>query len=150
MVDVSWVTPQIAVGRAFLDEDVYCLKNLGIDAIVDVRSEYCDNKELIEKLGLEFLHVDIDDGYIPSLEQLRKIFNFVEPLLDRKKKIFIHCQNGYGRSPLVVAAILAKRGCTISEAVSLLEEKYPKASFSLNQQNFIYIELKNFLAKGKD
>jgi dual specificity MAP kinase phosphatase len=145
MIDISWINEQIAVGRAFPNTDIPSIKNIGIDAIVDVRSECCDNKEVIEKFGLQFLHVEIEDSYIPTFKQLEKIFNFVEPLLNKGKKIFVHCQNGYGRSPLVVVAILAKRGKTIPDAVNIIEGKHPRTTFSHHQQNFIYTQLKEFL-----
>lgn len=145
MVSISWITEQIAVGSAFLDEDISTLKAKGIDAIVDVRSEYCDNRELIEKSGMQFLHVGVDDRYSPTLKQLEAIFNFVEPLLDEGKKILIHCQNSCGRSPSIAVAILAKRGMDIDEAVNLIEDKHPITGFSQPQENFIYTELRRFL-----
>jgi len=145
MVDASWITSQIAVSGAFLDSDIPYLKRKGINAIVDVRSEYCDNKELIAKFGLKFLHIAVDDRYSPTFDQLKIIFNFVEPILDKGKKILIHCQNGCGRSPLVAIAILAKRGMIVPEAVSLIEDKHPKMSFTYHQERFVYIELEKFL-----
>lgn len=144
MVSICWITEQIAVGSAFLDEDIPNLKEKGIDAIVDVRSEYCDNKELIEKSGMQFLHVGVDDRYSPNLEQLEEIFNFVEPLLDKGKRILIHCQNSCGRSPLIAVAILAKRGMGIAEAVNLIEDKHSITGFSEPQEKFIYTELQRF------
>ncbi len=142
---ISWITEQIAVGKApFQDEFLY-LKNLGINAIVDVRSEYCDDKELINKLGMKFLHLEIDDGYAPQKDDLDKLFKFALPLLEKGERIFIHCQNGVGRSPLICIALLVKMGWQISEAVSQIERKYPFASFSLHQERFIYCELTNYI-----
>jgi len=145
MVAISWISDNIAVSGLFLDQDIPFLKKQGIDAIVDLRSEYCDNIKLIEELCIEFLHVEIDDRYAPTLEQLEEIFNFVEPLLDNNKKILIHCQNGCGRAPLVVIALLAKRGMTIADAVSLVEDKNPITGFTPQQEKFIYTELEAFL-----
>jgi protein-tyrosine phosphatase len=112
---------------------------------VDVRAEYCDDKEAIEKFGMQFLHVEIDDRYSPAPEQLEKIFKFVEPLFDAGKKILIHCQNGCGRAPLIVVAILANKGMNIPDAVNLIEKKHPQTGFSHPQEEFIYIELDKFL-----
>lgn len=145
MVDISWITEQIAISRAFLDKDIPYLKNKRIDAIIDVRSEYCDNEELIKRYGIKFLHIEIDDGYNPTFEQLEKVFSFTDSLLDGGKKILIHCQNGCGRSPLVAITVLAKRGMNIPEAVSLVEDRHPWVSFSSRQQRFIYMELQKIL-----
>ena len=143
-VNISWVTEQIAVSGAFLNEDIPYLKRAGIDAIVDVRSEYSDNKELIEGFELEFLNIKVDDRYSPTLKQLERIFNFIEPLLDKGKRVLIHCQNGCGRSPLVAIATLTKRRMNIADAVGLVEDKHPIVSFTPQQERFIYNELKDF------
>ncbi len=144
---ISWVTEQIAVGKAPLQDDFLYLKNLGINAIVDVRSEYCDDKELINKLGMKFLHLEIDDGYTPQKDDLDKLFKFALPLLEEGKKIFIHCQNGVGRAPLVCVVLLVKMGWQVQEAVNQVEEKHPFTSFNSRQEKFIYIELKNYIFK---
>ena len=149
MVDVSWINGQIAVSGAFMDEDIPRLKNDGIDAIVDMRSEYSDNKELIKKYGMQFLHIAVDDRYSPTFEQLERIFDFVNPILDEGKKVLIHCQNGCGRSPLAAVVILAKNGMEIPDAVSLVEDKHPITGFTDEQGKFIYIELDKFLKSKK-
>lgn len=93
MVDISWINEQIAISGAFLDEDIPYLKGKGIDAIIDVRSEYCDNSQLIEKTGMRFLHIPVDDRYSPALEQLQGLFNFVEPILDEGKKVLVESRD---------------------------------------------------------
>lgn len=137
MVEISWINDNIAVSGAILDEDIPHLKNAGINAIIDVRSEYCDNEYLIEKTGLKFLHVEIDDRYSPTIGQLKEIFDFADPLLDKREKILIHCQNGCGRAPLVAVAILARRGMNVPEAVGLVEDKHPWTGFSPQQEKFL-------------
>ena len=149
MVDVSWINEQIAVGSVFTDEDIPRLKNKGIDAIVDVRSEDSDNEELIKKSGMQFLHIAVDDRYCPTFEQLKEIFDFIEPILDGGKRVLIHCQNGCGRSPLVAVAVLAKIGMGIPDAVSLVEDKHPITGFTDEQAKFVYIELDKFLKSKK-
>lgn len=145
MAKYSWINEQIAVSGAISPLDISGLKRGGIDAIVDLRSECCDFKEVIENIGLKFLHIKVDDRYNPTFGQLEEIFNFAEPLLSEGKKILIHCQNGCGRAPLAAVAILAKKGMSIQEAVGLMESKHPITSFSEPQKKFIYTELDKFL-----
>jgi len=141
MVNFSWVNDQIAVSGAILDEDVYALRKEGIHAIIEVRSEACDNAELMGRVGLQFLHVAVRDCESPTREQLDEIFRFVDPLLEKGKKVLIHCQNGCGRSPLTVIAILIKRGMNVPDAVRVLEEKHPRTGFTDQQERFLYDEL---------
>ena len=145
MLRISWINDQIAVGGAFLNGDIAEIKRQAIEAILDVRSEYCDDEAEIKRFNVQFLHVKIDDRYTPTHQQLKEIFSFVNPILDKGKKILIHCQNGYGRSPLIAIAILVKRGMDVADAVNLIEEKHPIVSFSLQQERFIYTDLINLL-----
>jgi len=138
MLNISWINEQITVGAAFLDEDIPQIKEEDIEAIVDMRSEYCDNAELLKKYNIDFLNIKVDDRYSPTAKQLKEIFNFIEPFLDKGKKILIHCQNGCGRSPLVAISILVKRGMNIQEAVNLIEEKHPCVGFTPQQEEFVY------------
>lgn len=138
MVRLTWINNNIAISPAFDKADLIKIRQTGIDAIVDVRSEYQDDEALIRESGMEFFHVAVDDRYTPTQEQLESILDFVNPLLGQDKKILIHCQNGYGRSPLVAIAILVKRGMSVADAVRLLEDKHPAASFTPQQERFIY------------
>lgn len=149
MVPLSWITDQIAVSGAFLKEMIPYLKSEGISAIVDVRSEHTDEKELIENAGIQFKHIGIDDCYCPTFEQLEEIFDFVEPILNEGRKVLVHCQNGYGRSPLVVVAILAKRGMNVADAIYLVEDKHPWTAFTLRQERFVYVDLDRYLSSRK-
>lgn len=149
MVFISWVTDQIGVSGAFSSSSIPFLQDEDVAAVVDLRSEYSDDRELIEKHGIKFLHVDVEDCYCPEFAQLETILGFVEPFLDSGKKVLIHCQNGYGRSPLVVVAVLVKRGMSIPQAVSLVEDKHPWTAFTPKQEKFVYVELDKFFNPGK-
>jgi len=143
MFFITWITDNLAIGPALNSTDLAELKNIRIAAVIDVRSEATDDGSLLKKSGIDFLHIDVDDRHSPTKEQLDSILNFANPLLDKNKRILVHCQNGYGRSPLVVIAILVNRGMDISDAISLMYGKHPTATFTPQQEKFIY-GLKNF------
>jgi protein-tyrosine phosphatase len=42
-----------------------------------------------------------------------------------KKKVYVHCQNGHGRAPLLVAAYLVGAGKTPEEALSIIKSARP-------------------------
>jgi len=149
MVNVSWINDQVIVSGAIAEEDMARLRSQGIDAIVDLRSEYRDDEKLIKELGMQFLHVMIDDGCCPTFEQLDRILDFSNSILDEGKRILIHCQNGCGRSPFVIAALLAARGMKIPDAVGLIKDRHPNMGFTDEQERFIDIEMKEFLKSRK-
>jgi len=138
VVRLIWINDNIAISPAFRTDELMNIKEMEIDAIIDVRSEYQDDADLIKRAGMEFFHVGIDDRYMPTHEQLESILKFVDPLLAQNRKILIHCQNGYGRSPLVAIAILVKYGMHVPDAVGLMEDRHPTISFTPQQEKFIY------------
>jgi len=42
-----------------------------------------------------------------------------------KKKVYVHCQNGHGRAPTLVAAYLIRQGKTPMEAIEFIKSKRP-------------------------
>ena len=96
-----------------------------------------DDADLIEQAKMEFFHVEIDDRYAPTQNQFDEILDFVNPLLNQDKKILIHCQNGYQRSPLLAITILIKRGMNVTDAKKLLKHRHPTSSFTPPQEEFI-------------
>jgi protein tyrosine phosphatase (PTP) superfamily phosphohydrolase (DUF442 family) len=145
MNNMSWINKQIAVSGAFMDCDIPLLKEQGINAVLDIRSERKDNEELIKKHSMDYLQVKVRDTFSPSYDQLEMAINFVKPLLDRGRKILIHCQNGAGRSTLIAIAVLARQGMKVADAVQLVKRRHPKCGFTENQQRFLDNELDNFL-----
>lgn len=132
------VTDQLSLSDAPTEDDLREIAAEGYAAVIDLRSESCDDISLLEKLGLAFFHTHIDDTYTPTTEQLHEIFAFADHFLDREKRILIHCQNGCGRSPLIVAAILIHRGMPTATALRLLYDRQPLIGFSDRQKIFIH------------
>jgi protein-tyrosine phosphatase len=133
----SWITDQLAVGEAPTEKKFREFADEGITAVIDLRSEAADDEKFLNKLGMTFLHVDIEDTDIPTMDQLMLIFDFANPLLDRGEKILVHCQNGYGRSPLIIAAILIRQGMTTEDALNTLFEAHRVTTFTTRQEIFI-------------
>ncbi len=134
---ISWINEILAVGPAFRKEDLENLKSEGIEAIVDLRSEASDDAAFIRALGMDFLHVEIDDCHPPTPQQLKEIIDFLRPYLVNNKKVFIHCQNGCGRSPLVVIAALVDRGMNLEDAIKQVVDRHPSTGFTIPQKEFI-------------
>ncbi|MFC1576893.1 dual specificity protein phosphatase family protein [Candidatus Omnitrophota bacterium] len=138
MFKFSWITKNIAVGSVFKTEDAPKIKKMGVDAIIEIRSEGRDDEKRLKELGIEYLHVDVVDRYAPTQKQLNTIYGFALPLLRQNKKIFIHCQNGYGRSPLVVISILVEKGMSVGDALQLAKDKHSELAFTPQQEKFMY------------
>ena len=136
MVKISWITESIAIGPAIGAKDITSLVVKGVGCIIDLRSEYKDDEDLLMANGIELLHIPIDDGTPPTDEQMHLLHRWLRSRED--KRVFIHCQNGAGRSPIAAMAFLVLEGMTAAEAQDLVERRHPWAGPNPAQMRFLY------------
>ncbi len=100
------------------------LLSLGIKADVDLQEEKMDNPSGVTS----FLWLPTTDFTPPSQAQLTIGAHFIEDLVNNKMSCYVHCNEGYGRAPTLVASyyILAK-GMTPREAVKFIKNRRRKA-----------------------
>lgn len=97
------------------------LKKKGIT--VDISLE---EKRIDTPLGIEFyVWIPIKNHVAPTNEQFDFVVTVLEKLVSMKKKIYVHCQNGHGRAPTMVAAYLIKKGKEVNEAIDFIKAKRP-------------------------
>lgn len=119
----SWIQPDLAVGGAFPIEHAACLVgDHGVGAVIDVRSEACDDPRVIGRCGLRFLHLPTEDMCGVSQPRLDQGVAFAEAAAADGLKLLVHCQHGVGRSALVALCILIARGLTPLEALSVAKD----------------------------
>lgn len=71
------------------------------------RLEYDYSLEIPKYKNLFYINFSIIDNNIPSSQVLfLEFINFLKDIIKTKKKIYIHCKGGHGRSSLVVASLL--------------------------------------------
>jgi protein-tyrosine phosphatase len=110
-LDLSWVTPQLAVGGSYPASAAEQLARvLGIGCVVDLRVERCDDERALQAHGIELLHLPTRDACAMSLPMLDRGVAWVDEKLDRGLKVYIHCEHGVGRSALLTLCVLVARG----------------------------------------
>src|SRR5437660_7253342 len=62
-LNMSWVTDQLAVGGRVHPQDIKALSRMGLTHVVDTRSEYRDDAELMANEKIELLDVLTPDTY---------------------------------------------------------------------------------------
>src|SRR5689334_2903626 len=60
-LDLSWITDTFAIGGSFAPNQTEALSEHRLAAVVDVRSEACDDEALLAKYGIELLHLPTFD-----------------------------------------------------------------------------------------
>ena len=134
MIDISWITPALALGGCF-DRGVSeaLARDHGIRGVVDLRAESCDEELELRHHGIELLHLPTLDLCAVAPEMLRTGVAFVTRHLDAGGRVLIHCQHGIGRSALLGLCVLVDRGLAPLDALELAKSRRPRVSPSPEQ-----------------
>lgn len=122
-LEYNYIADGIYIGtnqccRTHFDEK---LKQEGIEADISLEEERVD-----APFGVSFyVWLPIKNHNAPTHDQLDFGVATIEKLVSMKKKIYIHCQNGHGRAPTIVAAYFIKNGKKVDEAIDFIKTKRP-------------------------
>lgn len=120
---LSQITPHLHVGGQYRQRGWNRLRERGITAVVNLRTEFDD-----EAAGIapeRYLYLPTTDDLPPSLAHLQTGVDFIEEEIRRGGGVYVHCGAGVGRAPTMVAAYLARRGLTAVEAWARIREVRP-------------------------
>lgn len=101
---------------------VRVLLDLGIKADIDLEKERQEQTPNIET----YLWLPVKDHSAPIQEQLDTGVAVIESLVRNGQKMYIHCKNGHGRSPTLLAAYFIKQGMRVHEAIAKIKAKRPE------------------------
>lgn len=97
------------------------LINKGIRADISLDEEHLDSP-----WGAEFfLWLPVKDKTAPNQEQLRVGVTTLTELVNNHIPTIVHCHNGHGRAPTLVAAYLIKQGSTVDESILQIKKARP-------------------------
>ena len=115
--EVTWITSQLAVGYAPMSfAELDRIKEMGINAIVNLCAEFCDLHEIEEQSGFEVYYLPIPDEGAPDLEAMEQALAWLDEAIYLGKKILVHCRHGIGRTGTFVSAYLLRRGLGLKVA----------------------------------
>lgn len=111
-------------GGDWLDDEIASLRIAGVDVLVSLLTpaeaaelDLVREAEFCRGRGLDFLSFPIEDRGVPSCD--REFDRLVRTLTDRidaGRSLAIHCRMGIGRSAVVAAALLVRRGLSADAA----------------------------------
>jgi len=102
-----------------------------VTAVVDLTAEFPVDRRLLGERS--YLCLPTLDAHVPAPEALASL---VDRALERGGVLYVHCAYGHGRSALVAAAMLLRRGeaSTPQEAVARLKAARPRVKLSPSQR----------------
>lgn len=120
----AWITPDILLGGQPARNLWKQLTQRGVTGVINMRHEY-DYREEIGHLSVRYLHLPTVDNAAPTLEHLRLGAAFIEREIADGGKVYIHCWEGLGRGPSMVAAHFVSQGKTADEAWRIIRVVRP-------------------------
>lgn len=124
-LDYNLIADGIYVGTnaCCVDHLAGLLRDEGITVDVSLESEKLD-----QPFGVEaYLWLPTEDHTPPSRDQLMMGVAFIAQAVSLHKKIYVHCKNGHGRAPTLVAAYFSTHGKTPDDAIALIKSQRPSA-----------------------
>lgn len=97
------------------------LKKEGITADISLEEDRLD-----APFGVDFyVWMPVQNHTAPTRDQLEFGVAILEKLVSMGKKVYVHCKNGHGRAPTLVAAYLIRKGKNAKEAETFIKSKRP-------------------------
>ncbi|MCE5236945.1 hypothetical protein LLH23_00455 [bacterium] len=112
------IVPGLWIGRRVLGDELPA----GVQLVVDLTCEFAEPSSVLQRCAVRCLPTLNYD--VPPVAALQAL---VTELADRDG-LYIHCAQGHGRSAVVAAAVLVRRGvaATVDEAVEMVVRVRPK------------------------
>lgn len=143
MLEYNQITEEIYLGTNYCCQvhfDEMLIKK-GVKADISLEGERLD-----QPFGVKyFLWLPTIDHTAPTLESLALGSQFLSFCVDQKIKVYVHCQNGHGRAPTLVAAYFISKGMSVKKAIKTIASKRPEIHIEPVQEAI----LKQFAEKVK-
>lgn len=133
-LEFSRITPYIYIGTNMCS-NMSCnfhfgkLKKLKINADIDLEIERIEKPHNLEA----YLWIPTKDHKAPSQSQLKTGVSFLKQLVKEKKRVYVHCKQGHGRSPTLVAAYFINRGMDVRQAIDFIKKRRPAIHLTESQ-----------------
>ena len=150
-MDLTWVTPQIAVGGGiWTNANMAKVAAAGITHIIDMQVEF-DDTQLAEPYGVEVFWNPVDDDFQPKPATVfRSATAFALAAMENPEhKLLIHCAAGVHRAPMMALALLRVQGWDLYEAMDLIEERRPVVDFADVYVRSVEQFIRNYAGAGK-
>lgn len=140
-LDYNYISDGIYIGtnqccQTHFDER---LRKEGVTADISLEKERID-----APFGVDFyVWLPVEDHAPPTPDQLNFGVATIDKLVAIKKKVYVHCKNGHGRAPTLVAAYFIKQGKSFEEAEKVIKSKRPSMHLQDSQREALKVFAKS-------
>lgn len=83
-----------------------------------------ERKEIPPERIDSYTWLPVVDGYSPNQDQFDLGTIIINEAVNKGKRVYVHCKNGHGRSPTLVAAYLIRyKGVSVDDAIMRVAKK---------------------------
>ena len=82
-----------------------------------------------------YLWLPVKDHHAPTMYQFSMGVACIDRVVKNKEKVYVHCKNGHGRAPTLVAAYLITQGMSVKKAINFLKSKRAGVDIQIVQMN---------------
>src|SRR5436190_678258 len=122
----SWIEKPLLAGmpRPEAVADLLWLREQGIQLLVSLTEEP-PRRDWINDSGLFLYHVPVEDMEPPTQEQLARAVSAIERANEREMGVAVHCGAGLGRTGVVLACYLVRKGLDPQNAMARIRRLRP-------------------------
>jgi len=114
----------------------YLVKEMKVVADINLRRE---EKLLPSSLLGSYLWLPVINNRSPSQHQFEVGAAFIDAVVKREERVFIHCMYGHGRSPALLAGYyVLKQGLSVDAAVKKIKAARAEVHPTLDQMEGLY------------
>ncbi len=126
------ITPQIYLGTNMCCQMHFDKKLLAKGVKLDVSLE---GERIDRPYGIGYyLWLPARDHTAPSMQKLNMGVHCMQVSVEAKEKIYVHCKNGHGRGPTMVAAYLVKhKNMSATESFKYIKKRRPEIHLEKSQ-----------------
>ncbi len=130
-LDYNHIADGIYIGTNVCCQSHFDERLLAVGIAADISLE---QEQLDAPYGVElFLWLPTQDHAPPSMSQLHAGVCVVQQLVKDNKKVYVHCKNGHGRAPTLVAAYFIAEGLNVDDAVAGIKTMRPSIHLETSQ-----------------
>lgn len=111
---------------AALERDIAWLHRQGIRAVLSLTETPLPN-DVLERHGMDVLHIPVPDLQPPTPEGLLRALGFIDRQRSMSRPVAVHCLAGQGRTGTVLAAYRIRAGASPQQALCEVREICPGA-----------------------
>ena len=138
--DYSNITENILISGEYDENDIFTIQKLGINCVIDMRSESLFDKSLFESIGINYFNIPVENYFAPELEQIDTAIEYIKSHITTNNNILIHCKEGVGRSSLIIIAYLITTGLDLFESMEIVKSN----RWGANLNNIQFQKLKKW------